>query len=474
VRTIKGLLWILSIIILSFLNDSHAQTIDKAKIVDRVVCKDNPDQSYALYLPSAYTPQHKWPIIYAFDPQARGSLPVKRFMAAAEKYGYIIAGSNNSKNGPWSPVFEAMASVWNDTHQRFTLEKNRIYAAGFSGGARAASYLSQVVFEPITGVMAFGAGLPSQLKSDQIQSGNFLGAVGNRDFNHLEMIHLEKRFEDVDSLFRLLVFDGEHAWPPEEICLRSLEWMHLIAMKDNHVPLDIDFIDDVYRREMDSARELEKSELLTRAMAEYRAFSAVFQGLRNSDEIDMRMEHIRLRPDFSGALQHESKLLETETAILSMSRNLYQTIEKSPSSKLMLQKALEGLQIGKLTEKVSNRANDLESQMASRVLIDISLSSERAGWTFLANKDPSKALFSLQIALEVSKALESRQPFVFYGLACVYAQLDQTAEALTHLQKAVESGFQDADDLAQNEYLSPIRQHRRFNKILELLKKKNS
>src|SRR6267143_2302869 len=71
----------------------------RGEIVESVACKSDLQQSYALYLPSQYTPDKKWPMLYAFDPGARGKLPVSLFKDAAEKFGFIVVGSNNSKNG---------------------------------------------------------------------------------------------------------------------------------------------------------------------------------------------------------------------------------------------------------------------------------------------------------------------------------------------------------------------------------------
>src|SRR5215216_4187853 len=80
----------------------HAQTesLPKAQIIEKVICKTDASQSYALYLPSTYTAQKKWPLLLAFDPMARGPLPLERFKEAAEKHGYIVIASNNSRNGP--------------------------------------------------------------------------------------------------------------------------------------------------------------------------------------------------------------------------------------------------------------------------------------------------------------------------------------------------------------------------------------
>src|SRR5262249_7653761 len=77
----------------------QASALTAGAIIDRVVCHADATQSYALYLPTGYTPKKQWPITYCFDPAARGRVPVERLKAAAEKYGFIVAGSNNSRNG---------------------------------------------------------------------------------------------------------------------------------------------------------------------------------------------------------------------------------------------------------------------------------------------------------------------------------------------------------------------------------------
>jgi hypothetical protein len=85
--------------------------IRRGEIIERLVCLSDPSQSYALYLPSSYTPDRKWPVIYCFDPVARGRVPVEQFKKAAEKYGFILAGSNNSQNGPGEPISQVVRIV---------------------------------------------------------------------------------------------------------------------------------------------------------------------------------------------------------------------------------------------------------------------------------------------------------------------------------------------------------------------------
>ncbi|UCD37029.1 MAG: hypothetical protein JSW54_09335, partial [Fidelibacterota bacterium] len=100
---------------------NQMEDVPRGEVVRTIICRSDPGQSYSAYLPSAYTPQETWPIIYAFDPGARGQIPVDRFAAAAEKYGYIVVGSHNSRNGPWTVSFSAMKAMWTDTHERFRI-----------------------------------------------------------------------------------------------------------------------------------------------------------------------------------------------------------------------------------------------------------------------------------------------------------------------------------------------------------------
>jgi hypothetical protein len=78
----------------------RAQDFPRGEIIDDVQSRADASQHYTLYLPSYFTTDHQWPVIFGFDPGGRGRTAVERYQEAAEKYGYI-AGSTNARNGPW-------------------------------------------------------------------------------------------------------------------------------------------------------------------------------------------------------------------------------------------------------------------------------------------------------------------------------------------------------------------------------------
>src|SRR5450631_2944253 len=129
--------------------------------IEDVACDADPAQSYALYLPSTYTATKRWPIIYFFDPGGRGRRPLELYKDIAEKYGFVLAGSNNSRNFS-ADESKSVNAIWQDTHQRLVLDGHLTYASGFSGGARVAGVMALSCLQcQIAGVIAHGAGYPT-------------------------------------------------------------------------------------------------------------------------------------------------------------------------------------------------------------------------------------------------------------------------------------------------------------------------
>lgn len=101
-------------------------------VVDRVTCAADPERSYALYLPSAYTTDKRWPILVLMDPRGRALLPMALFREAAERHGYIVASSYDTRSDSGRPVnLQAMRALLPDVEMRFSLDKRRFYFAGF-------------------------------------------------------------------------------------------------------------------------------------------------------------------------------------------------------------------------------------------------------------------------------------------------------------------------------------------------------
>src|SRR5258708_16787048 len=117
---------------------ASGESVPLGQIIDDVQCAADASQHYSLYLPSNFTPTRRWPVILAYDAGGRGRRAVERYKDGAEKYGYIVAGSNNSRNGPWEISLNAAKAMTGDVDKRFPVDPKRIYTAGMSRRARVA------------------------------------------------------------------------------------------------------------------------------------------------------------------------------------------------------------------------------------------------------------------------------------------------------------------------------------------------
>lgn len=218
-----------------------------------IPCDGAPDQSYALYLPSGYTSDRSWPILYCFDPSAHGAVPVERLREAAERFGYILAGSNNSRNGSSETSETAARAMVRDTHRRFAINDQRIYGVGFSGGARVACALAGPWH--FAGVLAAGAGFPEGAVPAQVPFA-FYGCVGHTDMNYSEMKRTDAALAQLQVPHRLTTFDGGHEWIPSTLTLDALSWLELQAMRSGRRPRDDALIAALFDERMTSVRAL--------------------------------------------------------------------------------------------------------------------------------------------------------------------------------------------------------------------------
>ena len=226
-----------------------AAGLPTGQIVPDVVCATDSSQSYALYLPGAYNEDRAWPVIFAFDPGGRGRVPVERYQAAAERYGFIVAGSNNSRNGS-AENGKAVVAMTGDVLSRFRADEHRVYLAGMSGGSRVA--LGVALGSPkdhVAGVIASSAGYPDGKLRKTLPFPIFATA-GTEDFNHLEMRQLDRA---LSSPHRLAVFEGGHVWLSSELAIDAVEWMELQAMNSGLKPRDEREIDQMFAKRQAAA-----------------------------------------------------------------------------------------------------------------------------------------------------------------------------------------------------------------------------
>ena len=220
-----------------------AQDLPRGQIVDEVKCASDPTQSYALYLPSSYSADRTWSLLVGFHPAARGRAMVETYRTAAETHGYIVAGSNNSRNGSWQVSATSIQAMFADLGQRFAIDANRLYLTGLSGGARVAMQVA-LGTKAVAGVIASSAGYPDSQPRKSLPFAVF-GTAGTEDFNYLELRMLDRA---LTTPHRVAIFEGGHTLPPDSVALDAIEWLELQAMKSGRRARDEALIDRLFEK----------------------------------------------------------------------------------------------------------------------------------------------------------------------------------------------------------------------------------
>jgi poly(3-hydroxybutyrate) depolymerase len=452
---------------------AHAQTesIPRGQIVERIEALDDSSQSYALYLPSNYTPNRKWPVLYAFDPGARGRLPVERFKEAAEKYGWIVLGSNNSRNGPMDVVINAWNAMQTDTHQRFAIDDERMYATGFSGGARAAIGIA-LGCKCLAGVIASGAGFPIDLAPSPQMHFVFFGAAGVEDFNYPELKSLEEPLTKAGISHRVQTFDGRHEWPSVSVAMAAVEWMELRAIKTGKRPRDDGFIDTMWQQFLSEARTLEESKKYYEAYQIYLDLAESFKGLRDVAEIETKVKQLADSRELKAAIREEQAQIRKQRELETRLNTLIAAREGRASSN----QSEEGFDAGNLLPQILNdlrkqsKASEDSTQrrVARRVLDGLFIGLVEQGMSLLkGEKNSSESIKRFKLATEVNPD----RPGAFFYLAWAYAANRDKKKSLQALNTAIEKGFSDGAMITTNKAFDSLRNDPEYQQIMARLRK---
>jgi pimeloyl-ACP methyl ester carboxylesterase len=199
-------------------------------------------QRYGVYLPATYQPGTGSPVLYLFDAHARTALPLERYRALADQFGWVLIASATSRNGQQAQqslaIYDALRR---DTREKFWLDSLQVYVGGFSGGARVAAHIAQT--RPgIAGVIGCGAGY-QPLPGDRFA---YIGLVGTEDFNYQEFRQLEQQPQQGDRLIEYFI--GGHDWPPVPIMAKAFQYLQFRAMARKIRPFDAAQVDGMAAR----------------------------------------------------------------------------------------------------------------------------------------------------------------------------------------------------------------------------------
>jgi predicted esterase len=425
------------------------------QLVERIACPSDPSQTYTLYLPSGYTPGRRWPLLLVFDPRGRGTHAAALFRDAAERFGWIVASSDNTQSdGEWEPNRRALAAMWPDVRRAYAVDERRIYAAGFSGGAMVAWVLARSAGEGLAGIIAAGAPDPRDGTADPGRLAWF-GSAGRLDFNFLEARQLDERMARAGIPHRLEFFDGAHQWLPAELAMRALGWLELLAMKDGRRTADPSLAAAIVAEDVAYGKALEGAGQLPDARRVYAAVAEHYRGVASVGEAEARARDLDAGQALEKARRAEGRSDDRERELRTSSMR---TLGRLASDDVPLGAELvTALNVGRL--RASAEGTTYEARAAARVLESIFV---QTSFYIPRQFEEKKEYARAAAALEVATAIHPDRPVVWVNLAAARAMAGRRKPALAALEKALEAGFRNAELLRTDVRFASIREAAEF------------
>lgn len=434
------------------IKEQFLKHVQKGVIIENVECKDFAQQSYALYLPTNYDISKPLPIIYAFDSHGNGSLPLSLMKKTAEELGYILVGSNNSKNGLSSEELNSIIqSLLSDTKTKLAIDTSRIYTIGFSGGSRVASMVAQTT-DQVKAVIGCSAGFdPSKVKTPF----SFIGIAGLEDMNYLEMAYLHKKLDLIHTPNSFLVSYNKHQWPSEAIISHAISLLQLYAIKSGEAPANKPFVEAFKQTNTKYIAKLKATnhpDSIVKAYFINQELVNVLDGL--TPIVELKADLIALQKD--APIQ---SYLNLQSALETEESKQQQELQEAYESK---NEAWWNSKIKALTTAWKEEKTTQKRYMAKRLLGYISLSCYGYVSGALQNHNWQAA----SLYANIYQQADPENSETYYDLACLQANTGKPDEAIASLKLAVKYGFKDKHRLENDGLLMGLHSHVLFNGVL--------
>lgn len=432
------------------------------RVIDAIHCPGDSSISYSLYLPASYPDRDNWPVVYVFDPEARGPHAVGLFSEAAEKYGFVVAGSNNVRNGPWDPIYVAADAMFKDTYERLSIDRERLYLAGFSGGSRIASSIAMITGK-FAGVIGCGAGFSPGYPPNFDIDFDYIGLIGNRDFNYQEMMNLDRWLKTFDVDHETLEFEGGHDWPPAGTIDQALLWMKIRSMDKHYKYMDYYLLHE-FREEYESlGKELVEEKKFHNAFRNYQFMVSALRGIKDVEQYELLMYEIMNEPEFRNEVKARQKSNEIEQTHIKEYRNAfraYRSFDYEPGVEIRRMKWWKK-QV-KTANKYIKRAKTIHDTLLGERLIDYIWRTAYMQYEAVLKSDESVLA---PLYLEIWSLARPEWPTPHYLASRYYAGNDEISKAVDELEQAIDKGYHDLDAIRSDTLLLPLIDDRKFIRL---------
>lgn len=403
-----------------------AQEPQRGALVENVVTTTDGAQTYTLYLPTSYDRARKHPLLFVFDPRERGTMAAGIFRDGAERFGWVVISSNGTRSDDDGEANDRAVRALVGELSRYSVDRKRVYAAGFSGTAVLAWGVGART-GALAGVIGVGGRLVSVLPPSQFSFAHY-GFAGETDFNNREMRLIDAKLTESGKVpHRFEEFAGAHRWITPALAADAIEWLEVVTGKGDTA---------VYVTEqMARGATWERAGKPLAALRHYRELARTF----SSEAAGAAVARLEAEPATQAAVRDEEKwdAFEARTIreITSALPRLYERARQEGTALTSVQIAQE-MRVPELKRRA--RRTGTEGLAARRLLEAIySQTSAYIIEHLVARKEHSLAAATLGVAA----GIHQDRWYPWLRLSEVYRMAGQPKRAREALAQAVARGY---------------------------------
>lgn len=440
---------------------SQELLLKKGKIIDSISVKDSIQESFSLYLPTAFQNKEKWPVLFVFDEKGRGKQSLAMFREVAESENYILVASNDirdtisiSKN---ALITGRMISKVNSI---LPLNKNRIYTAGFASGGRLAN-LMPIFFKDIEGVISCGASLANVELLASKNPFHFIGIVGKEDFNYSTLLSDEKILNRFKFPNNILVFDGTDEWPEKNLLKKGLRLFTLSAMAKGFASQDSIYIENSYNDDLAYINQLRKNGKMLLADRAITEALNVYRTHKNTDSLKNERRELRKDKLYKSLKRNESAALFKEELL---KEDYIYYLEEDLYSYNYNNLGWWNYQTTEINKFISGES-EAERQMGKRLKSYLNALIEDNIEIVKSEKIVDEEAL---ILLSMLKTITEPKAYEYYlEVVSLSSKYEEYGTALFYLEEAFKKGFKNKEKLDALANTALLRISPEYNKLME-------
>jgi hypothetical protein len=403
----------------------------------------------AVHVPTGKRPPAGWPLIIFLDPHADGNLPVSLYGDLADEYGFLLIGSNRIKNGmQGQKIVGAFNKLFTEALTKYKVDKRRIYMMGFSGGARVALAFAEA-YPDIKAVVACGAGIQPGVKPPP-STFSYLGMAGNEDFNMIEVINTDRILNREKFEHAIIIFDGDHNWPPEPVAVEAFRWLDLIAMKKNDMPRNAVEIAEAKTWYINRINELKEQGRIFDSYEVAERAGMILDGLTDVKAINTLADQLRKNPEYNNQMRDMVQTMQKE---MGLQNTLLQAFGEKDVKWWMAE-------INNLNSSKGTRSEQL---MNKRLMAYLGIMAYMMSTKMINEKNIDAA----EKSLSIYRLVEPTNSEHVYLEAKRRMLMNEPAKALDYLRLAKALGFNDFERLSNDPAFASLHNDPAFKQLLQ-------